>query len=59
MQNFEKILSNPIKNFLEVEQKRTGIEQEMDPKFFKELKSIITKNSEVSDYMIYYVLYTN
>jgi len=46
MQNFDKILANPLKNFMEIEQKRSGTEQDIDPKFFKELKTLITKNTE-------------
>jgi len=48
MQNFDKILSNPLKNFLEMEQKKPGgnPDQDLDQKFFKELKTLLNKNTE-------------
>ena len=47
MQNFEKILTHPLQNFLDIEQKCTNIEQEIAPKFFKDLKSHFAKSSNV------------
>jgi hypothetical protein len=44
MQNFDKLLANPLKNFLEMEPKKG--DQDIDPKYFKELKSLLSKNTE-------------
>ena len=47
MENFDRIIANPIKNFIEIEQHKAETEQEIDEKFIKEIKSALNQNIEV------------
>lgn len=62
MQNFDKIIANPLKNFLEIEQKKGETEKDIDENFIKEIKHALNQNVEVILFLIvtsfsYYILW--
>ncbi len=47
MQDFDKIVANPLKKFIESEQKKSETEQEIDESFINEIKTALNRNLEV------------